>query len=223
MEARPVARAAVSGGETEPVERNAPDSGGEPGLSIRTTLDGRNALVPVDTLPMAEGALRTVDCAAGKARLRLDVNGASQLFEIEDPQKVVLLSGGGKEVEFTCGPQKGARVKVRYQELGGKRLVRTPGVSIAASGASAQGAGAPGPPWHNPFMRITWLGHGSFHFRLASGQVILMDPWLEGNPTAPPFELDRVDTIAITHAHFDHIGSAVELAKLLFGACGGHL
>ena len=63
-------------------------------------------------------------------------------------------------------------------------------------------------------MQITWLGHGSFHFRLPSGQVILMDPWTNGNPSYPKgFEIERVDTFCITHGHFDHIHDAVPLAK----------
>jgi L-ascorbate metabolism protein UlaG (beta-lactamase superfamily) len=63
-------------------------------------------------------------------------------------------------------------------------------------------------------MEITWLGHGSFHFRLPSGQVILMDPWTNGNPAYPKgFEIERVDTICITHGHFDHVHDAVPLAK----------
>jgi L-ascorbate metabolism protein UlaG (beta-lactamase superfamily) len=63
-------------------------------------------------------------------------------------------------------------------------------------------------------MQITWLGHGTFQFRLPSGHVILMDPWTNGNPAYPKgFEIDRVDTICITHGHFDHIHDAVPLAK----------
>jgi L-ascorbate metabolism protein UlaG (beta-lactamase superfamily) len=62
-------------------------------------------------------------------------------------------------------------------------------------------------------MEITWLGHGSFQFRLPSGQVILMDPWTDGNPSYPKgHQIDRVDTICITHGHFDHIHDAVPLA-----------
>jgi L-ascorbate metabolism protein UlaG (beta-lactamase superfamily) len=63
-------------------------------------------------------------------------------------------------------------------------------------------------------MEITWLGHGTFQFRLPSGQVILMDPWTLGNPAYPKdHRIDRVDTICITHGHFDHIHDAVPLAK----------
>ena len=62
-------------------------------------------------------------------------------------------------------------------------------------------------------MRITWLGHGSFQFELPSGQVVLMDPWIEGNPSYPKHhEITRVDTICITHGHFDHIHSTPPLA-----------
>ena len=63
-------------------------------------------------------------------------------------------------------------------------------------------------------MQITWLGHGTFQFQLPSGQVILMDPWTEGNPAYPKgHEIRRIDTICITHGHFDHIHDAVPLAK----------
>jgi L-ascorbate metabolism protein UlaG (beta-lactamase superfamily) len=63
-------------------------------------------------------------------------------------------------------------------------------------------------------MQITWLGHGTFQFQLSSGQVILMDPWTDGNPAYPKgYEIRRVDTMCISHGHFDHIHDAVPLAK----------
>src|SRR3954469_14064833 len=63
-------------------------------------------------------------------------------------------------------------------------------------------------------MQITWLGHGTFLFELPSGQTIVMDPWTDGNPAYPAgFEIRRVDTICITHGHFDHIHDAVALAQ----------
>ncbi len=41
-----------------------------------------------------------------------------------------------------------------------------------------------------------------------------MDPWTEGNPKYPQgHSFDRVDTMCISHGHFDHIHDAVPLAQ----------
>jgi L-ascorbate metabolism protein UlaG (beta-lactamase superfamily) len=62
---------------------------------------------------------------------------------------------------------------------------------------------------------LTWLGHSTFKIATPSGKVILVDPWISGNPSCPEAhkKLDRVDTMLITHGHFDHIADAVDLAK----------
>ena len=63
-------------------------------------------------------------------------------------------------------------------------------------------------------VEITWLGHATFQFRLESGEVIVMDPWVDGNPKYPSgHQFSRVDAILISHAHFDHIHDAIPLAK----------
>jgi L-ascorbate metabolism protein UlaG (beta-lactamase superfamily) len=62
---------------------------------------------------------------------------------------------------------------------------------------------------------LTWLGHASFRIESDRGKRIYVDPFLQGNPKTPADEQDpeRVDVIAVTHGHGDHVGQAVELSK----------
>ena len=62
---------------------------------------------------------------------------------------------------------------------------------------------------------LTWLGHAAFRIDTASGTRIYVDPFLNGNPKCPENEQtpERVDIIAVTHGHGDHVGDTVELAK----------
>lgn len=61
--------------------------------------------------------------------------------------------------------------------------------------------------------KITWLGHGTVQFQFDSGEVLVLDPWLE-NPKYPKgHTFSRVDAIAVSHGHFDHIHDVIPLAK----------
>lgn len=66
-----------------------------------------------------------------------------------------------------------------------------------------------------PNTRITWLGHGTFKLVTPGGRVVLVDPWVQGNPACPEAlkKFDRLDVMLITHGHFDHIADAVALAR----------
>jgi L-ascorbate metabolism protein UlaG (beta-lactamase superfamily) len=62
--------------------------------------------------------------------------------------------------------------------------------------------------------QITWLGHATFQLRFDSGEVLLTDPWTEGNPAYPKgYKIQQADAIAVSHAHFDHTNDVVPLAK----------
>src|ERR1044071_3535966 len=65
-------------------------------------------------------------------------------------------------------------------------------------------------------MELTWLGHATFRLD-AGGKRIYIDPFLNGNPKCPESEQtpERVDIIALTHAHGDTVLAPVELADWL--------
>lgn len=67
----------------------------------------------------------------------------------------------------------------------------------------------------HPRPKFTCLGHATVRCDLPGGEVVLIDPWVEHNPACPEElkRFDRIDAMLITHAHFDHMGDAVELAK----------
>jgi L-ascorbate metabolism protein UlaG (beta-lactamase superfamily) len=61
--------------------------------------------------------------------------------------------------------------------------------------------------------KITWLGHGTVQLQFASGEVLVLDPWLENSKYPKGHKFERVDAIAVSHGHFDHIQDVIPLAK----------
>lgn len=62
-------------------------------------------------------------------------------------------------------------------------------------------------------MHLTYIGHSAFMLE-ADGKTILVDPFVFGNPVAT-IDADSLaaDAILLTHAHNDHVGDTVAIAK----------
>jgi L-ascorbate metabolism protein UlaG (beta-lactamase superfamily) len=67
-------------------------------------------------------------------------------------------------------------------------------------------------------MRLFWLGHSGFRIEIAD-QVLLIDPWLAGNPMFDESRrgeaISGATHILLSHAHFDHAGNVLDLAREL--------
>lgn len=73
-------------------------------------------------------------------------------------------------------------------------------------------------------MKITWLGHAGFRIEIA-GQILLVDPWLRGNPGFDEARFDEAvagaTAVLLTHGHGDHTADAGEIAKATGAALYG--
>lgn len=67
-------------------------------------------------------------------------------------------------------------------------------------------------------MKLIWLGHSAWRMEIENA-VILIDPWLTGNPMMPEDRHDEATNgathILLTHGHGDHTGDTLALAKKL--------
>ena len=63
-------------------------------------------------------------------------------------------------------------------------------------------------------MKLKYFSHSSFQVTTNSGIKLLIDPFLDGNPTSPAKAADvDAEYIILTHAHGDHIGDSFSIAK----------
>jgi L-ascorbate metabolism protein UlaG (beta-lactamase superfamily) len=62
-------------------------------------------------------------------------------------------------------------------------------------------------------VSITWLGHSTFLLTGPTGKTVLIDPFVMSNPRCPDAlkSFERLDIVAVTHGHFDHVADAVQV------------
>jgi len=63
--------------------------------------------------------------------------------------------------------------------------------------------------------KVKWLGHAGFQITSGTGKVILVDPWISGNPSAccSIDDIKKADLVLVTHDHFDHSGDAAAIVN----------
>jgi L-ascorbate metabolism protein UlaG (beta-lactamase superfamily) len=89
------------------------------------------------------------------------------------------------------------------------RVLKTLTLTLALTVLSA-------PAWA---VEIQWFGQSAYKITTARDQVILIDPFITGNPLTPDEEKDlsklgEVDLILVTHGHGDHIGDTGKIAEI---------
>lgn len=69
-------------------------------------------------------------------------------------------------------------------------------------------------------MQLRYFSHSSFLITLDSGTRLLIDPFLDGNPTSPVNASEiEAEYILLTHGHGDHFGDTLSIAKRCDSLC----
>ena len=63
--------------------------------------------------------------------------------------------------------------------------------------------------------KVTWLGHATVLVETAAGLTLLIDPFLQHNPSYPKDYVlpEKIDYVLLTHGHMDHTADAVPVAQ----------
>ena len=63
-------------------------------------------------------------------------------------------------------------------------------------------------------MKLKYFAHSAFQITADNGKIILIDPFLDGNPNSTVKSDDvKADYIILSHAHGDHLGDSFKIAK----------
>jgi L-ascorbate metabolism protein UlaG (beta-lactamase superfamily) len=63
-------------------------------------------------------------------------------------------------------------------------------------------------------MKLKYFSHSAFQLTTDDGKVIIIDPFLDNNPTSPvKSDSVKADYIILSHAHGDHLGDTVKIGQ----------
>jgi len=64
-------------------------------------------------------------------------------------------------------------------------------------------------------LSIKWLGHATFILRTPGGRRVILDPWVNTNPSCPEDakKVGDLDLMLVTHGHSDHTADVVALGR----------
>jgi L-ascorbate metabolism protein UlaG (beta-lactamase superfamily) len=90
-----------------------------------------------------------------------------------------------------------------------RNLVKLGGALVVALSLALSGSQLLAQPGK---VEVLWLGQATFKITTPGGKVIVIDPFLTGNPKTPAeykdlAKLGKVDLILVTHGHSDHVGT----------------
>lgn len=69
-------------------------------------------------------------------------------------------------------------------------------------------------------MKLRYFSHSAFQITTGDGKTILIDPFLNDNPTSPvKADEVRADVILLTHGHGDHLGDTLSIARRCDSLC----
>ena len=69
-------------------------------------------------------------------------------------------------------------------------------------------------------MKLRYFSHAACLLKTDSGARVLIDPFLDGNPTSPVGASEvAADYIILTHGHGDHLGDTLSIAKRCGALC----
>lgn len=69
-------------------------------------------------------------------------------------------------------------------------------------------------------MKLRYFSHSAFQITTDDGIRILIDPFLDNNPTSPVAASDvEADYILLTHGHGDHLGDTLSIAQRCNALC----